>query len=120
MNREHKHTTPADGAQMNYLRGSILKLVYSNFRDQAPHMDGVVLFGVMERLRMPGPLNDWTTALQQLRDRGYLTFEQERNKWTGRVRIHRISITPKGCDLVEGNLRDKEGSKIEDPAVPID
>ncbi|ABF42405.1 hypothetical protein Acid345_3404 [Candidatus Koribacter versatilis Ellin345] len=101
-----------DIALMRRWRGAILEYVYNGHRHQQSRMDGVALWGMMQDFGHMASLNDVITMLQQLRDREYLTFEETRNKYTNEISITKIQITPEGCDLVEGLVK-------EDPAVRI-
>ena len=94
------------------LRGAILELVVQEHQEQRPRMNDLVLWGVLQKLHYEVSQNDVITLLQDLGDRRYLTFSEEKNRKTGEVRISLIQCTPKGRDLVEGNIDD-------DPAVHV-
>lgn len=101
-----------DRALIKRWRGLILEVVYNGHRHQRSRMDSVGLWGMLQDLGQNPSLNDVITMLQQLRDRRYLHFDEERNKYTNEISITKIQITPAGCDLVEGLVKD-------DPAVRI-
>src|SRR6185437_11085173 len=84
------------------LRGEILELVNEGHQEQRARMNDLVLWGVLQRLQYDVSQNDVLTLLQDLGERGYLTFSQDKNPRTREVRISQIQITPKGRDLVEG------------------
>jgi DNA-binding PadR family transcriptional regulator len=95
------------------LKGAILELVCENHDQQGARYELISLWGVMERLRYDVGRNEVATALQDLKDRGYLTFVQSKDDDTKRVNIDQIQITPKGRDLVNRI----EG--VEDKAVQL-
>jgi hypothetical protein len=94
------------------LRGAILELVVQGHQEQRTRMNDLVLWGVLQKLHYDVSQNDVITFLQDLGDRQYLTFKEDKNRKTGELRISLIQCTPKGRDLVEGNVS-------EDPAVNI-
>jgi hypothetical protein len=90
-----------DIGQVKRLRGAILELVYSRHREQQSRMDHVALWNMLIELQHDAGENDVVTVLQDLEERKYLTFAQKKNRFTNRVEISLIQITPKGRDLVE-------------------
>ncbi|HZU33724.1 MAG TPA: hypothetical protein VFB79_21600 [Candidatus Angelobacter sp.] len=94
------------------LRGEILELVCEGHDQQHSRFTDAILWGVLQRLKYDCSQNDVITHLQDLQGRGYLKFEQEKQGRTSKVRISLIEITPRGRDLVEGNIP-------EDPGVLI-
>jgi hypothetical protein len=97
--------------QLQRMRGVILELVYEGHSRQEGRLDDLTLFCLLSDLKFDISRNTTLTLLQNLRDRDYLKFKQERNDVTGQVTAREIQITPKGSDLVE---------KIAtDPAVRI-
>jgi hypothetical protein len=88
------------------LRAVILEQVYINHQKQLSHLDLIRLGGSLERIGWDVSLNDLLTVCQDLQERGYLIFDSDRNKWTGRRNLVRIAITPKGRNIVEGAERD--------------
>lgn len=95
-----------DADRLRRLRGAILTLIYDNHARQSHRLEMLTLAGALERLFFECSLNDLVTVLQDLRERGYLTFEETKDKWTRRVRIGQIQITPSGRDVVEGTRKD--------------
>ena len=93
-------------AQNQRLRGVILELVHDGHQRQEPRLDDLSLYLALSDLRNDVSRNDTLTLVQDLGDRGYLKYVQERNEYTGRVTVHQIQITPKGRDLVELIARD--------------
>jgi hypothetical protein len=88
------------------LRGEILELVDEGHQEQRSRFTDVILWGVLQRLKYDVSQNDVITVLQDLKDRSYLTFEQDKDRRTGVVRISQIQITPRGRDLLEGTAMD--------------
>jgi hypothetical protein len=88
------------------LRGEILELVDEGHSEQRSRFTDVILWGVLQRLKYDVSQNDVITVLQDLKDRNYLSFEQDKNLRTGAVRISQIQITPAGRDLLEGTKAD--------------
>jgi transcription initiation factor IIE alpha subunit len=89
------------------LRGEILKLVRENHERQDPRMDDVTLAGVLERLHFDVTVNLIRTLLQDLEERGLISFYQDRDRMTGRVSIRTIQITPRGRDVLDGTVEDR-------------
>jgi hypothetical protein len=94
----------ADVEQIKRLRGVTLTLVYSRHREQQSRMDHVMLWAMLRKLQHDVGLNDVVTVLQDLKDRGMVTFEQTKDKKTNEVRISLLQITPLGRDLVEETI----------------
>jgi|GEM_PF-975217 hypothetical protein len=88
------------------LRGHILELVDEGHKDQRSRLNNVILWGVLQRLKYDVGENDVITLLQDLKDRAYLTFDEQRDRRTRHVTISMIQITPRGRDLLEGTLSD--------------
>jgi hypothetical protein len=89
------------------LRGAILQFVCENHFAQRPHMDDVMVFGLLMDLQFPvDGQNEVTSLLQDLMERGYLNFTEKRNRINGRTEISRIAITPAGRDLVDHSKED--------------
>jgi hypothetical protein len=92
--------------EMRRLRAVILEQVYVNHQKQLSHLDLIRLGGSLERIGWEVSLNELLTTCQDLQERGFLSFDSVRNKWTGDRNLVRISITPKGRNIVEGAERD--------------
>ncbi len=95
-----------DTETVRRLRGEILELVYEGHHAQRSRLTDLILWGVLKRLQYDVSQNDVLTTLQDLSDRKYLSFTEDRNERTGVVRITQIQITPSGRDLVEGTKSD--------------
>jgi hypothetical protein len=85
------------------IRGLILELVNEGHQAQSPRLSDVMMWALLQRLNHEVSQNDVITVLQDLGDRGYLKFVQEKNRRTGIVTISQIQITPEGRDQLEGN-----------------
>ncbi len=83
------------------LRGMILKLLYQNHEAQRTRLDDVTLAGVLERLQFDVYVNLIREILQDLKDRGLVSFETQRDKVSGYFAIRQIQITPSGRDIIE-------------------
>jgi len=89
------------------LRGVLLQMIYDNHKDQKMAPSVVVLCGALERLGWADlSLNQVAAVLQDLKERGYLSFTENRDRRTGRLDLVHIAITPTGRDLVEGTRTD--------------
>ncbi len=88
------------------LRGEILELVDEGHRQQRSRMTDLILWGVLQRLKYDVSQNDVITTLQDLKDRKYIAFDQDKNQRSGVVRISQIQITPAGRDLLEETTKD--------------
>jgi hypothetical protein len=93
------------------LRGAILGLLYTRHNEQKSHLDSVALWSTLNGLRFDVGQNEVVTILQDLKGRGYVNFEQEKNKYTNRVYCTLIELTPRGRDVVD--------ELIVDPAVTV-
>lgn len=92
--------------QVKRYRGVVLQFVYTNHREQLARMDDVALWGLMLDMGYGVGQNNVLTLLQDLSDRGYLSFNEKLNRVTGRTEISKIQITPGGRDLVERTRED--------------
>jgi len=93
-------------------RGLVLELVYDGHRKQESRLDDLTLWGLMRDLGHGDvSQSDVITLLQDLRDRRYLRFNQEKNDYSGRITISQIEITPEGRDLVE-KIRTSDAVRI--------
>jgi predicted transcriptional regulator len=88
------------------LRGQILELVDEGHKEQRSRLTAIILWGVLQRLKYDVSENDVITLLQDLKERGYLALNEEKNRRNGYVTISQIQITPRGRDLLEGTLTD--------------
>ena len=95
-----------DAAQNKRIRGVIIELLYGRHAAQQSRTDHVALWHMLTDLGCDVGENDVLTHLQDLFDRGYAVFVQKKNRWTNRVEISLIQLTPKGRDLFEGTITD--------------
>jgi len=98
--------------QKRRLRGVVLKLVYENHEAQQHRLDDVTLTGVLERLQFDVYVNLVREILQDLEERGFVSFDSEKNRTTGAHAIRKIKITPDGRDIIE--------KTTTDPAVEVE
>jgi hypothetical protein len=90
------------------LRGLILTMVYINHKRQRHRLTSTVIHGTIAREGYRFGKNDVLTAIQDLRDRGYLRYQQVRDADQA-LFIEAIEITARGRDLVD--------RRFDDPAV---
>lgn len=99
-------------AKSKRMRGMILQLLQTNHEQQRSRFDSSMLWSALVRgLGFDASENDVITVLQDLCDRGYIKYVEQRNRRLGEYRIVQIELCPKGRDLLEGT--------IEDPAVEV-
>lgn len=95
-----------DAENSKRTRGMIVELLYSRHIQQLSRADHVALWHMLRDLGADLGENDVLTQLQDLFDRGYVTFEQKKNRWTNRTEISLIQLTSKGRDIYEGTIKD--------------
>ncbi len=83
------------------LRGVVLKLVYENHEAQKHRLDDVTLTGVLERLQFDVYVNLIREILQDLKERGLVSYDAQYDRITGSTAIRKIQITPGGRDIIE-------------------
>jgi transcription initiation factor IIE alpha subunit len=83
------------------LRGVVLKLIYENHEAQKHRLDDVTLTGVLERLQFDVYVNLVREILQDLRERGLISYDGQRDRMSGSHAIRKIQITPGGRDIIE-------------------
>lgn len=98
--------------QKRRLRAVILKLIYENREAQNHRLDDVTLTAVLEKLGHDVYVNLVREMLQDLQERGFVTFEKTRDRITGKTSIQKIQIAPAGADIVEETKTD--------PAVDVE
>lgn len=99
-------------AKSKRMRGMILQLLQTNHEQQRSRFDSSMLWSALVRgLGFDASENDVITVLQDLCDRGYIKYVEQRNRRLGEYRIVMIELCPKGRDLLEGTT--------EDPAVEV-
>lgn len=95
-----------DAAQNKRLRGILIDLLYSRHIAQLARADHVMLWSVVRDLGVDVGENDLITVLQDLFDRDCVRYAEKRNRWTNRVEISLIQLTPRGRDLAEKTITD--------------
>lgn len=95
-----------DAAQNKRTRGVIIELLYGRHAAQKSRLDHVALWHMLRDLGCDVGENDVITQLQDLFDRGYVAFKQEKNRYTNRAEISLIQVTPRGRDLFERTTSD--------------
>lgn len=91
-----------DAAQMKRLRGMLIELVNGRHVAQQSRADHVMLWHMARDLGCDVGENDVVTALQDLFDRGYVRYTEDKDRKTNSVRITLVQLTPAGRDLLEG------------------
>jgi len=86
------------------LRGAVLSLL----AEESPQrLNADVLLGVLERLHYDVTSRELAAALEYLRSRGYVEFEELRSReFPALPRIIRVGMTAQGADVVEGTTDD--------------
>lgn len=102
----------ADPMHNKRLRGLIVEVVYIRHLNQQPRLDNVELAHILRDMGRDVAENLLLAQLQDLHDRGYMIYREDKNRITGRVTILQMQLTSRGRDLNE--------KTIEDPAVQID
>ncbi len=89
------------------LRAAILKAIYVNHHQRQPPLTLVILLGHLVNFFTISE-NDLVTTLEELRDRGYLTYVRDEKLWrkSRSVSISQLQLMPAGRDLVEGTVFD--------------
>lgn len=95
-----------DAGDNKRTRGMIIELLCVRHAQQSSRADHVQLWHMLSDLGADVGENDVVTSLQDLLDRGYVTFKQEKNRYTNRAEISLIQLTAKGRDLYEGTIKD--------------
>ena len=95
-----------DAANAKRTRGVVIELLYARHAAQQPRADHVALWHMLTDLGCDVGEADTLTHLQDLYDRGYITFTQKKNRWTNRYEISLIQLTPRGRDLYESTIED--------------
>jgi hypothetical protein len=101
---EPSRTQARSAARARRLRGAILSLL----AEESPaRLNADVLLGVLERLHYDVTARELAAALEYLRSRGYVEFEELRSReLPGLPRIVRVGLTAQGADVVDGTTDD--------------
>jgi hypothetical protein len=95
-----------DTAATKRLRGAIVEVLYSRHQAQQSRVDHVALWHILRDLGFDLGENDCLMALQDLSDRSYLTYHENKDRRTNRVDISLIQLTSRGRDVREGTIND--------------
>ncbi len=90
------------GVRAKRLRGVILKLIRINQKNRGARMDDIMLWSNLRDLQHDVGINEVRTALNDLKDSGYLDYKEIRDDHTNAVSYHKLRIEPAGVKLVEG------------------
>lgn len=88
------------------LRGAIIEVLYTRHQAQQSRVDHVALWHILRDLGFDLGENDCLTALQDLSDRRYLTYRENKDRRTNRVDISLIQLTSRGRDVREDTITD--------------
>lgn len=97
---------PPDVVVNKRTRGAIIEVLYSRHAAQQHRVDHIALWRILRDLGCDVGENDVLTQLQDLNDRGYLKYVEDKNRKTNQVNISMIQLTSNGRDLCEGTLQD--------------
>jgi len=92
---------------MKRYRAVILNLLEANHRAQKSRMDHIMLGLAMRGLGCGVGEYDVLTLLQDLCDRGYVRYDEKKNRLTNDTEISRIEITAAGRDVLEETRKDE-------------
>jgi hypothetical protein len=87
-------------------RGEILRLLAVNHRGQKSRLDHVTMWYSLRGIGCDVGEDDVLTLLQDMCDRGYVRYDETRDRKTNEVRISKIEITSGGRDVFEGTRSD--------------
>lgn len=83
-------------------RGEILMLLSNRHGAQKSRLNDVQLYRALQTVGVEdAELKDVVTICQEMRGRGWVTYEQLRSPITDREELHRIEICPEGQDIVD-------------------
>lgn len=97
----------SDAALNKRTRAVIVELLQNRHSEQKSRPDHVLMWHMLNDLGCDVGENDVLTLLQDLQDRGYVNYREDKDRRTRRVDISQIQLTPKGRDLIEGTISDK-------------
>lgn len=92
---------------IKHIRGKVLRLVYENQQMRNSRLTQTTLWSILDRLHFDVGENDVEAVLEDLKARDYLTYEVFRDRKTNERKFQKIEIRPKGCDAVEGTIKDE-------------
>jgi hypothetical protein len=89
------------------IRGVIIDVLYGRHANQLSRVDHVALWHILINLGCDLGEDEMLTQLQDLFDRGYVSFNESRDRRSNRPQIFRIQLTSRGRDLREQTITDK-------------
>ena len=95
-----------DVSVVKRIRGGIVDVLYTRHAQQQHRVDHVALWHILQDLGFDVGENDVVTQVQDLCDRGYVVYDQKRDRRTNYLTISMIQLTARGRDLREGTLKD--------------
>src|SRR5579884_814060 len=95
-----------DTAQIKRLRGAIVEVLYTRHQAQQSRVDHVALWHILRDLGCDVGEYDVITQLQDLSDRGYVKYNEQKDRRTNRTDITLIQLTSRGRDLREETIED--------------
>ena len=95
-----------DTTEIKRLRGVIVEVLYGRHQAQQSRVDHVALWHIVRDLGCDVGEFDVVTQLQDLSDRGYLKYEERKDRRTNRLDISLIQLTSRGRDLREETVVD--------------
>jgi hypothetical protein len=101
---EPNHPQVRAAARGRRLRGAVLALLAEETPER---LNADVLLGVLERLHYDVTSKELAAALEYLRSRGYVEFEELRSReFPALPRIIRVGLTAQGADVVDATTDD--------------
>jgi DNA-binding PadR family transcriptional regulator len=94
------------------LRRAILDILRDVEKNQTALLDAITLTGVLERLHYDVSVNEIRSLLQDMQERGLIEFQKFKDKETGKIRLQKIKMLPRGRDVLDGIEKE--------PAVDMD
>lgn len=83
-------------------RGEVLKMLSSRHCNQQSRLNDLLLLSALQSVGVQDiELRDVVTICQDMKGRGWLTYEQITDPVTRREQLHRIEICPEGQDLLD-------------------
>ena len=95
-----------DVSQSKRVRAAIIDMLYVRHQMQQSRVDHVQLWHMLRDMGHDLGENDVLTQVQDLSDRGYVTCQSSKNRFTNRTSISLIQLTARGRDLQEETIRD--------------
>ena len=97
----------------NILRGKLLDLLRKVYPDG---IDAKTLLSILFQYYRA---DDIVTSLEYLTDKEYIFKKEQPHPILKQEKYHWYKLTPKGIDLLDGNLLDAKGNLLGDPGILI-